>query len=390
MSSRKKRKLLSEALENVPISDIFEESSSSSSSAVSCKCVRREALFQEVLCKPHIDVANHGKKGDDANESDDDFQPVIPIKRKKAHASSGKEYLKDICTTYIDRLVNKRTGAVQHSMSETKPSTSASLSSAPKTKRQQKFEMANKKREAKHQAKKEAQQKKTEGKEVVCGSCGKAGHSRASNAACENHKPRRKTLTQLKRTSIIKTSLQNTCRNPDFVEAIRTAVKHVRDITYAGSLFANYYILRLLDQNKELPVISHDLCYGLFAIVAGKGDKASADIKDAFQEFKSEVHTFDPSYFVSQGYMTLIADAAKQYEECIRNHVVANFENKTIQYLLIRFSDKEDSAYLGKTTVSERKALARYAYTVATEDPSNEFKWPQSVPHSDERQKAMD
>ncbi|KAI8393902.1 uncharacterized protein BYT42DRAFT_609666 [Radiomyces spectabilis] len=65
----------------------------------------------------------------------------------------------------------------------------ASSSTSKKTKNEIKFEHANKKRGAKHEAKaKEAEEKATKkaanGVAVVCPTCHQPGHSRSSNKAC--------------------------------------------------------------------------------------------------------------------------------------------------------------------------------------------------------------
>ncbi|KAG0165771.1 hypothetical protein DFQ30_008046, partial [Apophysomyces sp. BC1015] len=208
--------------------------------------------------------------------------------------------------------------------------------------------------------------KKAKEKRVICATCGQEGHSRASSKQCEKHKARRKTTCALKRKSVIKTSLENTCKDPDFVYSIRFAVKHVRDVSYAGPLFANYYMLWLLKQGKGLPIISHDLCYSMFATIAGTGNPDEF-LMAAFQQFKDDIQIFDPENFASRGYMTLISDAAKQYEEAVQNHLMANFEKKTIQYLFVRFFDAKDEYYLGKITVAERKAVAHYVYNQVVE-----------------------
>ncbi|KAG0179783.1 hypothetical protein DFQ29_001663 [Apophysomyces sp. BC1021] len=87
--------------------------------------------------------------------------------------------------------------------------------------------------------------------------------------------------------------------------------------------------------------------------------------------------------------MTLIAEAAKQYEEGIRNHIVANFEKKTIQYLLIRFSDEKDKCYLGKTTVAARKALAQYVYNQVAGISAETNNWPSSVKRDKDLEKLI-
>ena len=67
--------------------------------------------------------------------------------------------------------------------------------------------------------------------------------------------PKRKITTEFKRTSIIKTSMKNTCRSPAFTRVLCDAVQHVRDITYMGSIFANYHILKLISRNSAHPSI---------------------------------------------------------------------------------------------------------------------------------------
>ena len=77
--------------------------------------------------------------------------------------------------------------------------------------------------------------------------------------------------------------------------------------------------------------------------------------------------------------MTLISDTAKQYEEMARNHVVANFQTKSLQYLLVRLSDAQDSAYLRNSTVAQRKSMARYVYKMLSDDEKVKSEWPSSV-----------
>src|ERR1700730_10192217 len=58
------------------------------------------------------------------------------------------------------------------------------------------------------------EQKRREGKLRPCSVCGQTNHSRPTNKLCPHYIPPRRTLTPLKRTSIIKSSLTNCCRNP--------------------------------------------------------------------------------------------------------------------------------------------------------------------------------
>ncbi|KAG0169462.1 hypothetical protein DFQ30_003588 [Apophysomyces sp. BC1015] len=139
--------------------------------------------------------------------------------------------------------------------------------------------------------------------------------------------------------SIIKTSLENTCKDPDLVYSIRFAVKHVHDVSYAGSLFANYYTLWLLKLGKELPIISHDLYYNMFATIAGTGNSDEL-LKAAFKQFK------DGSLM------------------------------------------RKDEYYLGKITVAERKAVAQHVYNQVAEISTETSKWPSLVKDDEILKKA--
>ncbi|KAG0180572.1 hypothetical protein DFQ28_002815, partial [Apophysomyces sp. BC1034] len=165
--------------------------------------------------------------------------------------------------------------------------------------------------------------------------------------------------------------------NPDFVNVIQETVKIARDVAYTGSLFANFFFLYLLDNQQSLPPITHDLCYSVFALIAGQGSNAPPLMKTVYSVFKESVPSYAPEKFHCEGLMSLISTEAKQYEENIRNHITANFRGKTIQYLLIVVSDEEDEWCIRSLKVSERKVLVEYIYEkVAGSDPS----WPKALP----------
>ncbi|KAI8380972.1 uncharacterized protein BYT42DRAFT_287384 [Radiomyces spectabilis] len=171
----------------------------------------------------------------------------------------------------------------------------SSCTSKKKTKSEIKFEHANKKRSAKHEAKaKEAEEKAMKkaasGVAVVCPTCHQLEQSRSSNKACLNYRPKRINASELKRTSIIKTSLKNTCRNERFIAALQKVVEHVRDVTYVGSLFANLHILRCINENQRLPSFSHGLFYDLFSTIMGKGSKATAEVKESIPASSHFLH----------------------------------------------------------------------------------------------------
>ncbi|KAG0179655.1 hypothetical protein DFQ29_001823 [Apophysomyces sp. BC1021] len=56
---------------------------------------------------------------------------------------------------------------------------------------------------------------------------------------------------------------------------------------------------KLLDASKEIPPITHQLCYQLFAIAAGEARNADESLKDAYANFKQSISNFDESKFRS-------------------------------------------------------------------------------------------
>jgi hypothetical protein len=82
----------------------------------------------------------------------------------------------------------------------------------------------------------------------------------------------------VEKTFVIKTSLANTCKYPKFAILVQEVVDHITRLVYAGSIFANYYFLELLENGEELPVVTQNLFYNVFSIFAGQGEHASDSI----------------------------------------------------------------------------------------------------------------
>ncbi|KAI8372795.1 uncharacterized protein BYT42DRAFT_615999 [Radiomyces spectabilis] len=334
-------------------------------------------------------MAHHDRKGKkratppstsdaDPISSDDDFQPLpIPTLRVK-----GKSKL-----THQNKKPKKNDNDAESTPVSFVAGPSSSSSVKP-TKNELKFAHAKAKRAAKQEsqrsAKEQAKSEASEAKNPICSTCGQPGHSRSSNKLCPEYKPRRIATTELKRTSIIKTSLINTCKNDVFIDNLQNVVGHIRDITYFGALFANYHLLRCLHLDRTIPSFCQQIFYDMFSMIMGNGNKASADIKASFNQFRQDIPMFDPANFKSQGYSTLVSGAAKQYDTNMRNHLVANFESKTKQYLLIRLSDAGDPFHLPDLTVQQRKSIAAYIYQEAAGDKKGT--WPAAI----ERTEALE
>ncbi|CEG78739.1 hypothetical protein RMATCC62417_13304 [Rhizopus microsporus] len=127
----------------------------------------------------------------------------------------------------------------------------------------------------------------------------------------------------VEKTFVIKTSLANTCKYPKFVTLIQEVVDHLTQLVYAGSIFANYYFLELLENDEELPVITENLFYNIFSIFAGQGKYASDSIKKSFKAIyeSTSLTPSDLDKYASKGYMIIVSSMAKQYETMVHNYV---------------------------------------------------------------------
>ncbi|KAL1932866.1 hypothetical protein VTP01DRAFT_8544 [Rhizomucor pusillus] len=79
--------------------------------------------------------------------------------------------------------------------------------------------------------------------------------------------------------------------------------------------------------------------------------------------------------------MTLISQAAQEYEENVRNHITANMVKKTQEYIFVRLTDENDEFFI-IATVSEKKALAGHVCAVLEMEPANEINIPKLKPAS--------
>jgi hypothetical protein len=174
-------------------------------------------------------------------------------------------------------------------------------------------------------------------------------------------------LTPLTRTSIIKAALENCCRRPTIIHQLRQLVLRSRDITYVGSLFAQFCLLERLAAHQPCPPLDQQFCYNLFGVVCGQVSKVPAWIKASFRRFKTSwPPVMRPTNLAFAGYMSILSISANEYATNCVNHVRTNFERRTIDYFFVRFSDESDDWFLEGTTVHNRRILARYAYNRAS------------------------
>ncbi|KAF7720490.1 hypothetical protein EC973_008073 [Apophysomyces ossiformis] len=271
-------------------------------------------------------------------EEVDDFQPPIIIHRKThsvgptAKKKKGKE--KVIDSADVAQKDAYETVSSLHKYTESIPE--AGPLSVKKSKALIKAEKAYEKRNAKYEAKAELQQasvheKLSSGKALRCPTCGGTDHQRSTSKLCKDPTTKRKPPKNFNQTRVIKASLSNTCQSTSFVANVREC---------------------------RFPRSPHQLCYTLFALIAGEAHNADESLKNEFATFQENLE----SKFKSKGFMTVVSSAAKEYEEAIRNHVCANFQKKTTQYLLICMSDKNDEAFWESSTVKDRNTMAEYMY----------------------------
>ncbi|CEJ00198.1 hypothetical protein G6F70_001241 [Rhizopus microsporus] len=164
---------------------------------------------------------------------------------------------------------------------------------------------------------------------------------------------------------VIKTSLANTCKHSKFVTLIQEVVDHITQLVYAGSIFANYYFLELLENGEELPVVTQNLFYNIFSIFTGQGKYVSDSIKNSFKTFyeSTSLTQFDLDKYASKGYMTIVSSMAKQYETLIRSYVCSIYEDRIIRYILNVLSEKTSPYFCGDSlTVKQRKSLAKHIF----------------------------
>ncbi|ORE01062.1 hypothetical protein BCV72DRAFT_339677 [Rhizopus microsporus var. microsporus] len=169
----------------------------------------------------------------------------------------------------------------------------------------------------------------------------------------------------VEKTSVIKTYLANTCKYPKSVTLIQEVVDHITQLVYAGSIFANLYSLELLENDKELPVVTQNPFNSIFSIFIGQEKHASDNIKKsykAFCEFTS-LSQSDLEKYANKGYMTIVSSMAKKYETLVCNYVCSTYEDRALRHILNVLSEKASSYFCGDSlTVKQRKSLAKHVF----------------------------
>ncbi|CEG66659.1 hypothetical protein RMATCC62417_03199 [Rhizopus microsporus] len=300
--------------------------------------------------------------------SDDDFQETPLVRKDKNICTTLKAAKEDISAPGPSNVaasdktpmstVNKNT-SIQAVLPTLTPPTSCT--SAP-IKASKKYQDKVDKTEALKKEKEKNKMIGNEQKQVRCPSCGGTDHFRFSSKLCPMNKSKTKLPKPkgtVEKTFVIKTSLTNTCKYTKFVTLIQEVVDHITQLVYAGSIFANYYFLELLENGEELLVVAQNLFYNIFSIFAGQGKHASDSIKKSFKTFceSTSLSQSDLNKYASKGYMTIVSSMAKQYETLVRNYTSPYFCGDNL-------------------TVKQRKPLAKHIFQQKINPKSA---WPSTV-----------
>lgn len=163
---------------------------------------------------------------------------------------------------------------------------------------------------------------------------------------------------RVKEKNVIKSSVATMMRLPNdvlsmflnddqrnaFVTHLRRAVEHVRDVSYAVSLFVNWHCLHKLENNQPIPRLSQNYLYNFASLIVGLGRRADPDVRGSFDIFTARM---GPAFnqarqFENLQYSSLLSTVMRSYEVMINNHVGLNFEKRTLRYLFTRLSSTGD------------------------------------------------
>jgi hypothetical protein len=109
----------------------------------------------------------------------------------------------------------------------------------------------------------------------------------------------------------------------------------------------------------------------------GKGSIASSWVKDEYRRFSSFVPENVKQQFNKSTALTSVC--AAEYATNAVNHVVANFERKSVLYFIIRFNNNNGIWRLENATVANRKKIALNFYHKAEQ---LEAHWPSNLPET--------
>ncbi|KAF1806468.1 hypothetical protein V8B55DRAFT_1372622 [Mucor lusitanicus] len=161
----------------------------------------------------------------------------------------------------------------------------------------------------------------------------------------------------------IKTRLDTVCEYQNIKQTIRDICARITRLCHFGSMFINFVVLRMLQNEMEIPALNHNFVYTCMSLVAGEGSKATQFMQDTLKQFKTEAwnEAFTRSLRCT-GYMAVVSYVAKSYATFIRLHLAENLEKRTARYLTTLMSDTTSKYYL-ELLVKNRKSLAQHIWS---------------------------
>jgi hypothetical protein len=165
--------------------------------------------------------------------------------------------------------------------------------------------------------------------------------------------------------------MEATCTNTLLRTIIQETVLKCRNIRYIASLFANFIALRRIHRGESLPTFDQSLFYNIFCQLVGKGQNAAQWIKDLFVEFRNLSPAASTIPFHPD--TAMISEMGREYNVMARQHIVTNFEKRSVDYFFLRLNETSDSWHLENASVKERKVVAEYMYRRAA---SLQAEWP--------------
>ncbi|KAL9536632.1 hypothetical protein MBANPS3_012500 [Mucor bainieri] len=139
----------------------------------------------------------------------------------------------------------------------------------------------------------------------------------------------------------IKTALNTVCQYDDVKNTIRDVCAYATKLVYFGSIFVNYFVLFMMENDIEIPKLDQTLVYTCFSLMADERSKATAEMREAYQQFKNTpvwTNDFQASLRNIQ-YMKVISYLARTYATSLRLHLADNIEKRTQRYFFTLLSD---------------------------------------------------
>ncbi|KAI9267297.1 hypothetical protein EDC94DRAFT_602841 [Helicostylum pulchrum] len=213
---------------------------------------------------------------------------------------------------------------------------------------------------AKAAALKEVGPKYLTSKKRACKDCDTPGHASMANKNCRRHekhlrKPKKKKIS-FKNTI----NLANEEVNTSFCAAVQKTVSHCRDVTSATSLFVNFFVLELLNDDMPIPSLTHTFLYDFSSLVMNLGTKALPDVVESFNRFKEMLgDTYIPERFHSQGFTTTATEVIRSYSALIHNYVADNYKKSSLRYFFTSLSSTFSEFRISFSTAHKRELAER-------------------------------